>query len=650
MNHIHVFPSIILHFVIISIFFFLIFVPPSYCDDYDEQLSACRRPYLYPCGSSRLNILYPFWGGDRLPYCGRKGFEIKCDKDNEYHFIESDTQKFRVLNINDTSPIMTIARYDLWNDNCPGIVTQEIAFDQNLFKYGPNVRNLSLFYDCREVINPQNSNYVSCKVGDEEKTGFYAIDITELQLPNLTDTCTKGIKVPVQLAALEDLRPGNLEQALKQGFDVEYNTDNILCAKCLATLGICASNSSNSEQFICLCTDEREPQAHSCPPQPAGRKPTPRRKVIIGIGAAVGGIIVTICIIILRLILKSSSFIWETSKNNQDLEAFIRNHGSLSPKRYSFLNVKKMTNSFKEKLGQGGYGGVYKGKLPDGQLVAVKLLNTSKGNGQEFINEVASISRTSHINIVTLVGFCLEGSKRALIYEFMPNGSLEKFIHTKDALKTDQHLGWEKLYQIALGIARGLEYLHLGCSTKILHFDIKPHNILLDEDFCPKISDFGLAKLCTRKESIVSMLEARGTIGYVAPEIFCRNFGEVSHKSDVYSYGMMILEMVGGRKNLHLGVDNSSEIYFPKWIYKHLELGEEVKLLDAMNAEEKEIAEKMIIVGLWCIQSSPLDRPSINKVIDMLQGSIKVLQIPPNPFHSSSPRATSIDSATLSIS
>ncbi|KAL5817956.1 hypothetical protein ACOSQ3_026334 [Xanthoceras sorbifolium] len=270
MNHIHVFPSIILHFVIISIFFFLIFVPPSYCDGYDEQLSACRRPYLYPCGSSRLNILYPFWGGDRLPYCGRKGFEIKCDKDNEYHFIESDTQKFRVLNISDIGPIMTIARYDLWNDYCPGIVTQEIAFDQNLFKYGPNVRNLSLFYDCREVIPPQNSNYVSCKVGDEDKTGFYAIDIAGLRLPNLTDTCTKGIKVPVQLAALEDLRPGNLEQALKQGFDVEYNTDNILCAKCLATLGICASNSSNSEQFICLCTDEREPQAHSCPPQPAG--------------------------------------------------------------------------------------------------------------------------------------------------------------------------------------------------------------------------------------------------------------------------------------------------------------------------------------------------------------------------------------------
>ncbi|KAL5815562.1 hypothetical protein ACOSQ4_026203 [Xanthoceras sorbifolium] len=610
---------------IITIFFFLIVVRISNCDNDDEQyFSDCWRSYSYQCGSSVLNIFYPFWGGKRPQSCGRQGFEIKC-QDNQYHFIESRTQKFRVLSINESHPLMTIARDDLWNNYCPGIVTRHTIVNLSLFNCSPNVPELSFFHYCDEAIDPYSPNYFSCTVDGTERAGFYIVP--GLQLPNISNTCKAEVKVPVLLAALDDLhRPGNLGEVLNKGFEVDYYTDSTLCSACTSTGGICGS---------------------VCPP---GRKPTPRRKVIIGIGAAVGGIIVTICIIILRLILKNSSFIWETSKNNQDLEAFIRNHGSLSPKRYSFLNVKKMTNSFKEKLGQGGYGGVYKGKLPDGQLVAVKLLNTSKGNGQEFINEVASISRTSHINIVTLVGFCLEGSKRALIYEFMPNGSLEKFIHTKDALKTDQHLGWEKLYQIALGIARGLEYLHRGCSTKILHFDIKPHNILLDEDFCPKISDFGLAKLCTRKESIVSLLEARGTIGYIAPEIFNRNFGEVSHKSDVYSYGMMILEMVGGRKNLHLGVDNSSEIYFPKWIYKHLELGEEVKLLDAINAEEKEVAEKMIIVGLWCIQSPPLDRPSINKVIDMLQGSIKDLQFPPNPFHSSSPRQTSIDSSTISIS
>ncbi|XP_050277088.1 LEAF RUST 10 DISEASE-RESISTANCE LOCUS RECEPTOR-LIKE PROTEIN KINASE-like 2.1 isoform X4 [Quercus robur] len=300
-------------------------------------------------------------------------------------------------------------------------------------------------------------------------------------------------------------------------------------------------------------------------------------------------------------------------------------------------------------LGQGGYGGVYKGKLQDGCFVAVKVLKESKGNGEEFLNEVASISRTSHVNIVTLMGFCYEESKRALIYEFMPNGSLEKFIYKENPSNADRQLGWETLYKITVGIARGLEYLHRGCNTRILHFDIKPHNILLDENFCPKISDFGLAKICPREESVISMLGARGTAGYIAPEVICRNFGGVSHKSDVYSYGMMVLEMVGGRKNIDVSVDRVSEIYFPHWIYKRIELDEELGLQGLISKEDEEIAKKMIIVSLWCIQTDPSSRPSISKVVDMLEGSLDSLQISPKPFLSSPPRTT-VDSSTATMS
>ncbi|KAB1205595.1 hypothetical protein CJ030_MR7G017772 [Morella rubra] len=304
-----------------------------------------------------------------------------------------------------------------------------------------------------------------------------------------------------------------------------------------------------------------------------------------------------------------------------------------------------MTNFFKDKLGQGGYGGVYKGKLLDGSLVAVKFLKESRGTGEEFINEVASIGRTSHVNIVTLMGFCFEGSKRALIYEFMPNGSLDKFIYKKNLQMDDQRLEWEMLYKIAVGIARGLEYLHRGCNTRILHFDIKPHNILLDENFCPKISDFGLAKICPREKSIISMLGARGTVGYIAPEVFCRNFGGVSHKSDVYSYGMMVLEMVGGRKNINVETDRTSEIFYPHWIYKRLELDEELGLLGLTNEKDEESARKMIIVSLWCIQTDPSSRPPISRVIDMLEGTLDSLQIPPKPILSS-PSRSPIDSPT----
>ncbi|XP_028768289.1 rust resistance kinase Lr10-like [Neltuma alba] len=305
-----------------------------------------------------------------------------------------------------------------------------------------------------------------------------------------------------------------------------------------------------------------------------------------------------------------------------------------------------MTSCFKEKLGQGGYGSVFKGKLMDKSLVAVKLLNETKGNGEEFINEVASISKTSHVNIVALLGFCLEGSKKALIYEFMANRSLEKFIFENEAnlLNGNLQLSCEILHQIAIGVARGLEYLHRGCNTRILHFDIKPHNILLDENFSPKISDFGLAKICLRNESVVSMTGARGTIGYIAPEVVSRNFGVVSQKSDVYSFGMMIFEMVGGRRNVNVNVDNSSEIYFPHWIYKRLELNEDLALRSIRIEGDKERIRQMVITSLWCIQTNPSNRPMMSKVVEMLEGRVETLQVPPKPYLSSpstSPRSSS---------
>jgi serine/threonine protein kinase len=328
---------------------------------------------------------------------------------------------------------------------------------------------------------------------------------------------------------------------------------------------------------------------------------------------------------------------------------FIKKFRSEAPKQYAYSDVKKLTNSFKEKVGKGGYGVVYKGKLPDGRMVAVKILSASKGNGEEFINEVASISRTSHVNIVTLLGFCYERTKRALIYEFMPYGSLDKFIYDKGPSITNHHLDSNTMFRIAVGIARGLEYLHRGCNTRILHFDIKPHNILLDEDVCPKISDFGLAKLCKTKESIVSMTGMRGTAGYIAPEVFNRYFGGVSHKSDVYSYGMLVLEMVGARKEIDNELSQTSKTYFPHGIYNKLEQGESFVTLGDITEEEEDTIKKMVMVSLWCIQTNPSDRPSMGKVIEMLEGNLQSLQFPPKPVMHSPVRSPQ-DSSTISES
>ncbi|CAJ1972267.1 unnamed protein product [Sphenostylis stenocarpa] len=310
----------------------------------------------------------------------------------------------------------------------------------------------------------------------------------------------------------------------------------------------------------------------------------------------------------------------------ENIENYLE-HANLMPIRYSYKEIKKITGGFKDKLGEGGYGSVFKGKLSSGSWVAVKMLSKSRGEGQDFISEVATIGKIYHQNIVKLIGFCVQGSKRALVYEFMSNGSLDKIIFSKDG---SAHLSYDEIYNISIGIAKGIAYLHHGCEMQILHFDIKPHNILLDENFTPKVSDFGLAKLYPINNSIATMTGARGTIGYMAPELFYKNIGRISHKADVYSFGMLLMEMTNKRKNLNPHAEHSSQLYFPLWIYKHIGKEKDIEMEDVTH-EEKEVAKKMIIIALWCIQLKPSDRPSMNRVIEMLEGDIDNLEIPPKP-------------------
>ncbi|XP_059599319.1 rust resistance kinase Lr10-like [Vitis vinifera] len=343
--------------------------------------------------------------------------------------------------------------------------------------------------------------------------------------------------------------------------------------------------------------------------------------VMIIIGRAVIGILCLFAYLIYKFRRRHLSL-------DDDIEEFLHNYQNLRPIKYTYSDIKKMTYNFKHKLGQGGFGSVYKGKLRSGRIVAVKMLVMSKANGQDFINEVATIGRIHHVNVVRLVGFCIQRSKWALIYDYMPNGSLDKFVFLDQ--ENNIPLSWERLYKIALGVGRGIEYLHQGCDMQILHFDIKPHNILLDEDFTPKVSDFGLAKLYSTDESIVSVTAARGTLGYIAPELFYKNIGGVSFKADVYSFGMLLLEMVGKRKNVNAFAEHSSQIYFPSWIYDRYDQGEDMEMGDATE-DEKKYVRKMVIVALWCVQMKPVDRPSMSKTLEMLEGEIELLKMPPKP-------------------
>ncbi|XP_057733448.1 LEAF RUST 10 DISEASE-RESISTANCE LOCUS RECEPTOR-LIKE PROTEIN KINASE-like 2.1 isoform X2 [Arachis stenosperma] len=577
------------------------------------------------CGNG-LNIKYPFW----IPYeqdsfCGYPHFEITCKNKNPT--LKASIYHLLVKDINYSNSSFTAANLAAYEETCPAPM-HNYSFDQLPFTYSSENNNLSFFYNCTtkpidfpiyEVDCAKNATHYSFAVFHKEALENKNYFINE---------CQFVINVPLNMNAdvnFSSLLQMNYTEILKIGFLLNWTAPD--CQYCEKSGGRCGFD---GDQFLCFCKDKS--YLKSC------GDGNHWKWIVVVIGATAAAVIaglLSICYFTYMSPASQEQNCFPT-KGNQDIETFLKNHGVLTIKRYKFSDVKKMTNSFKVKLGQGGFGVVYKGKLSNDFDVAVKMLNPSKGNGEEFINEVASISRTSHINVVALLGFCLEGHKKVLIYEFMSNGSLDNFIYKKNP-KNTALLSWDNLYQISIGIARGLEYLHRGCNILILHFDIKPHNILLDENFCPKISDFGLAKLCPRKESHISMSETRGTIGYIAPEVWSRHLGRVSHKSDVYSYGMMLLEMVGMKENILAKTSHTSEMYFPDWIYKRLDQGTQLGPDDdgEVAIEENDVVKKMTIVGLWCIQTIPNDRPTMSRVVEMLEGSMNSLEMPPRPVLSS---------------
>lgn len=596
----------------------------------DPQYLACVAK---TCGDGQ-NIGFPFYiENQQEAYCGYPGFNLSCnDKGNPVLKLSSGT-KYIVEKIVYDNHSVLVSNAAFSETNSDGSCTFPRIKNVSLpaeFHLAPDQKQAVLLYNCSNSLPAKLLRYKllagNCS-SDDTVLGMFEDDSDS---DSASKQCKESVVAPVAVDMNGEGMSDHIgiEEMVRKGFLLKWNASD--CSRCVESGGKCGFD-VDTFNVKCYCPDR--PHAKHC--TPGDGKLKLKAKVALIIGLPVSAICVILIIIAVKKKVSSDNSVifWKKkTDNHRNIEAFLRNYGSLAPKRYSYADIKKMTNSFKNKLGQGGYGGVYKGKLLDGRNVAIKVLNETKGNGEDFINEVASISRTSHVNIVTLLGFCFEGHRRALIYEFVSNGSLEKFIYEKHPLETNQKLKWEVLYKIAVGIARGLEYLHRGCNTRILHFDIKPHNILLDEDFCPKISDFGLAKICHGRESIVSMTGARGTVGYIAPEVFCRNFGEVSYKSDAYSYGMMVFEMTGGKNNANVAVDRSSEIYFPHWVYKRLELEEDLGLQGIENEEDKEYARKMILVSLWCIQNNPSDRPAMNRVVEMLEGSLDSLQIPPRPF------------------
>ncbi|XP_017437152.1 BRASSINOSTEROID INSENSITIVE 1-associated receptor kinase 1 isoform X2 [Vigna angularis] len=296
------------------------------------------------------------------------------------------------------------------------------------------------------------------------------------------------------------------------------------------------------------------------------------------------------------------------------------NFGQL--KRFSLHELLVATDGFNNKniIGKGGFGKVYKGRLTNGDLVAVKRLNQERIRSEEkqFQTEVEMISLAVHRNLLRLIGFCMTTTERLLVYPFMVNGSVDSCL--RDRPESQPPLQWPVRKRIALGAAKGLAYLHDHCDPKIIHRDIKAANILLDEDFEAVVGDFGLAKLMDYRNTHVTTA-VRGTLGHIPPEYL--STGKSSEKTDVFGYGVMLLEIITGQRAFNLArLAISDEVMLLEWVKALLKEQKLETLVDEDlqgDYDEGEL-EKLIQIALLCTQSSPLDRPKMSEVVRMVEG------------------------------
>ncbi|XP_052161815.1 G-type lectin S-receptor-like serine/threonine-protein kinase At2g19130 [Oryza glaberrima] len=327
--------------------------------------------------------------------------------------------------------------------------------------------------------------------------------------------------------------------------------------------------------------------------------------------AVLGSTFVALCVF--------GAIIWTFRKRNATQKAF-SNDDSLILYSYSFL--QHCTKNFSDKLGQGSFGSVYKGSLPNSKMIAVKKLQGMRQGEKQFQTEVRALGRIHHTNLVCLKGFCLRGAERLLVYEFMVNGSLD--CHLFNNVKV---LDWYTRFQVILGIAKGLHYLHEECHECIIHCDIKPENVLFDADFSPKVADFGLAKLMDRNFSR-ALTTMRGTIGYLAPEWIAGL--PITSKADVYSYGMMLFEIISGKRNTEL-MESKTIKYFPVWAAVRISNGDISEVFDhRMHDTNVQELERACKVACWCIQDNEAHRPTMQQIVHTLQGTRDV-GLPPIP-------------------
>ncbi|KAF7152749.1 hypothetical protein RHSIM_Rhsim01G0078200 [Rhododendron simsii] len=367
-------------------------------------------------------------------------------------------------------------------------------------------------------------------------------------------------------------------------------------------------------------------------------------------GAFAAAILAVIVFFLLQNRLNSRRRLLETRMVSESLElrieySFMRKVAGV-PTKFQHREIEVATDGFQTLVGKGASGSVFKGILNDGTLVAVKRITSEQRGEKEFRSEVAAIAGVHHVNLVRLLGYCcVPTGPRFLVYDFIPNGSLNNWIFPLKEEKENrlggkiQHAGgcleWSSRVRVAVDVAKALSYLHHDCRSKILHLDVKPENILLDENHRGFLSDFGVSKLMEKDASRVVTM-TRGTKGYLAPEWILQQ--GISEKCDVFSYGIVLLEMVSGKRSCRMSKENGTDKsrgkfrYFPKIVSERLREGRVMEVVDKRVLERRGVDERevkrLVCVGLWCIHEKPRMRPSMAQVVEMLEGRAAVAEPP----------------------
>ncbi|KAK4436228.1 Rust resistance kinase Lr10 [Sesamum alatum] len=537
------------------------------------------------CGPSGPVIRFPFWLKDHQPeHCGYPGFELTCTENGDLKFNLQFPVTASANNI--VLPLLTTITVGVIDYGAQQMLARNAVARSCLPEKLTTLNSSASPFEVEALGYSGGSVLFNCSNAEDYWETVSCLSNRDHQVINVAST-NDITALPPQSSCFKMYNISYVPYNTLTGRDDEYGERFYIrwrkpsCGNCEAEGKFCRlRNNGTAEDTECFSPEQ------------------PQHGITVG---TVLLLFITVELFVVFILMKRKK------EERKRIQKIIENHKDMRPRRYSYADIKRITDNFKEKLGEWT---LYKGMLVDETHVAVKMLDRSEQNVEDFIDEVDTIGRMKHVNVLQLVGYCVDGRKRALVYEFLSSGTLEMLI----SLDSQSHmLGWEKLHQVALGVAKGIDYVHQECDQNILSLEINPQNIMLDDNVNPKVL-------------VCSISAAQGAIEYAAPEVFASTYDVLSQKADVYSFGMLLLDIVGRRSR---GKKEKDGVYFPEWILK---IGAE-RAIQIDEEEENEIVKKHSVVGLWCIQWFPSDRPSMKTVIQMLEGDDKPIT-PPNPFAS----------------